>query len=55
MARNEIIEACARAICARYCPYELNDHGATAGELFAETVRLLETDAAAIMAWLSEF
>ena len=55
MAREDIIKACANAICDMIDPYELDDQGATDGDAFAEAVHLLETDPAALVAWLAEF
>ena len=55
MARDDIIKACASALVEMLDPYELDDQGATDGDAFAETVHLLETDPAALIAWLAEF
>ena len=55
MGREEKIRACAETIAALYCPHEMHDNGADAGELFAETVHLIETDPAALIAWLVGF
>lgn len=52
MRREDIITACARAICDRFDVYEMHDAGATDCELYAETVELLETDPRALLAWL---
>ena len=54
MKRAELVEACARAVCDAYDPYELMDHGATEHELYEETLRLIETEPETILGWLME-
>lgn len=48
------IEELAREIADMFDPYELADNGATWEGLYGETTRLLETDPAALLAWVRE-
>lgn len=54
MTRDEKIRACVGAIVAGYDPYELMDQDATYEELEHETMRIIETNPAALLAWLAE-
>lgn len=48
------IEELARDLAGLYDPYELADQGATWEGLYDETARLLETNPAALLAWVNE-
>ena len=47
-----LLEELAAAIAELYDPYELADNDATEAELYAETLRLLETEPETIAEWL---
>ena len=54
MTRDEKIRACVGAIVAGYDHYELMDQGATYEELEHETMMMIETNPAGLIAWLAE-